>query len=503
MLTGETFRGPIIRSWELGVDKDGRSNIMKILRIPLVIILIILAGRGFDANAQTVTNLYSFDGPPTDGGNPEAGLVQASDGNFYGTTASGGASNYGTVIRISPSGAETNLYSFSGPPNDGAYPFAGLVQASDGFLYGTTYKGGTSSICSPFGCGTVFRISPSGVYTSLYSFGGVPNDGVGPVAPLVQGRDGYLYGTTDSAHPGSGTIFRISTNGAYTSLYTFAGYPADGSFPLGGLAAGSDGNFYGTTEGGGTYNFGIVFRFNPSGAETNLYSFGSFPNDGNFPNAGLVQGSDGNFYGTALQGGTNNEGVVFRIGPSGTETTLYSFVGYPTDGYWPQAALVQGSDGNFYGTTSFGGTTNGGTVFQISLNGSYTSLYSFGVVTNDGERLNAGLVQGSDGSFYGTTLQGGVNGSGTVFKLTVPLNPPPYPINQITGIQLSGANVVLNVLSIAGETYQLQYRSSLTSGIWSNVPGVSITNCIGSTLALTNFAEANQLQGFYRFAITP
>jgi uncharacterized repeat protein (TIGR03803 family) len=427
---------------------------MKILRIPLAIVLVVVAGRAFNAEAQTETNLYSFVGFPTDGNGPEAGLVQGSDGNFYGTTDIGGTNNDGTVFRISPSGTYTNLYSFVGPPSDGYQPTAGLVQGSDGNFYGTTYEGGTSANCDGVGCGTVFRISPSGNYTQLYSFAGPP-DGAQPYAGLVQGSDGNFYGTTE--HGGSGSC---------------------------------------------SLGCGTVFRISPSGTETNLHSFAGSPTDGAYPSAGLVQGSDGNFYGTTQVGGTNpcQCGTVFRISSSGSYTTLYSFVGYPNDGVDPRG-LVQGSDGNFYGTTQVGGTNDDGTVFRISPSGSYTSLYSFGSYPGDGGDP-AGLVQGSDGNFYGTTEHGGTNNDGTVFKLTVPLSPPPYPINQITGVQLAGTNVVFNVVSIAGETYQLQYRNSLTSGSWSNVP-VSVTNSIGSILTLTNFAGANQPQGFYRFAITP
>jgi uncharacterized repeat protein (TIGR03803 family) len=258
----ETFRERITRSWELGVDAE-RGKTMKILHIPLVVVLVVLAGRGFNANALTVTNLHSFGSSPTDGQLPWAGLVQGSDGNFYGTTEGGGTTNNnGTVFRISPSGTYTNLYSFGTSPKDGAIPNAGLVQGSDGNFYGTTVIGG----------GTVFRISPSGTYTSLYSF---------------------------------------------------AGYPTDGQYPEAGLVQGSDGNFYGTTEGGGTYSGGTVFRISPSGSETNLYSFGSYPTDGVAPFAGLVQGSDGNFYGTTYLGGSSANcdggcGTVFRINSSGT-----------------------------------------------------------------------------------------------------------------------------------------------------------------------------------------
>jgi uncharacterized repeat protein (TIGR03803 family) len=405
------------------------------------------------------------------------------------------------VFRISPSGPYTILYSFVGPLTGPEFP-NGLVQGSDGNFYGTTEEGGTNNY------GTVFRISPSGTYTNLHNFAGYPTDGDGPHAGLVQGSDGNFYGTTagggtstNCGSDGCGTVFRISPSGTETALYSFVGYPTDGEYPYAGLVQGSDGNFYGTTYAGGTNGVGTVFRISPSGNETILHSFAGYPNDGQNPQAGLVQGSDGNFYGTTRAGGTNHWGTVFRISPSGTETNLHSFVGSP-DGKFPYAGLVQGSDGNFYGTTEEGGTNNYGTVFRISPSGTETNLHSFVGYPTDGRYPYGGLVQGSDGNFYGTTLSGGEGGNGTVFKLTVPLSPPPYPINQITGIQLAGTNVVFDVVSIAGETYQLQYRNSLTSGSWSNVP-VSVTNSIGSILTLTNFAGANQPQGFYRAVITP
>jgi uncharacterized repeat protein (TIGR03803 family) len=302
-----------------------------------------------------------------------------------------------------------------------------------------------------------------------------------------------------------GTVFQISTSGSYTSLYSFGSFPNDGYQPFAGLVQGSDSNFYGTTYYGGANRLGTVFRINTNGSYTSVYSFGSFPNDGSNPEAGLVQGSDGKLYGTAYYGGANGSGTVFRISTSGSYTSLYSFVGSPNDGAEPKASLVLGSDGNFYGTTEFGGTNNDGTVFRISPSGSETNLHSFVSSPSDGLFPVAGLVQGSDGNFYGTTEGGGAstncgNGCGTVFQLSVPLNPP---ANQISRIQKSGTNVVVAIPSVAGETYQLQYRNSMSSGSWSNIPGVSITNSIGSLLTLTNFGGANQPQGFYRFAITP
>ena len=213
--------------------------------------------------------------------------------------------------------------------------------------------------------------------------------------------------------------------------------------------------------------------------------------------AGLAQGSDGNFYGTTSSGGTNGyAGTVFRISPSGSYTSLYSFVGSPTDGTEPSAGLMQGSDGNFYGTTDFGGAgTNSfsggyGTVFQISPSGTETTLYSFVGSPTDGSFPLTGLVQGSDGNFYGTTQQGGTSmncqgGCGIVFRFSVPLNPPANQISRIAKIQtLLFDSINISIPSVAGETYQLQFRTDLTSGIWSNVPGASVTNSLGGLLTL-------------------
>ena len=393
---------------------------MKTLRIRLAIVLVVLAGRAFNGGAQTVTILRSFGSSPTDAQNPQAGLVQGSDGNFYGTTSYGGTNDYyGTVFRISPSDSYTSLYSFGSSPTDGQNPQAGLVQGSDGNFYGTTLYGGTN------GNGTIFRISPSGSYTTLYFFAGYPIDGSYPQAGLVQGSDGNFYGTTlNGGTNGDGTVFQINPAGTYTNLYTFGSSPTDGQNPQAGLVQGNDGNFYGTTYAGGTDNGGTVFRINPSGTYTTVYRFGSSPTDGLYPEAGLVQGSDGNFYGTTLNGGTNGYGTVFRIDTNGSETIFYFFGSSPTDAQNPQAGLVQGSDGNLYGTTLYGGTNSNGTIFRISPSGTYTTLYQFGSSPTDGaEPDDVVLVQGSDGDFYGTTEAGGAHGLGIVFELDMGLGP--------------------------------------------------------------------------------
>jgi uncharacterized repeat protein (TIGR03803 family) len=318
----------------------------------------------------TYTSLYSFGSSPTDGAGPNAGLVQGSDGNFYGTTQNGGNGpcfgGCGTVFRISASGNYTSLYSFVGYPNDGANPYAGLMQGSDGNFYGTAVDGGANNF------GTVFRISPSGTYTSLYSFGSSPADGENSFAGLVQASDGNLYGTTyfggtstNCYGGGCGTVFQISPSGSYTSLYSFGSSPTDGAGPNAGLVQSGDGNFYGTTLYGGTYGDGTVFRISPVGSLIIIWSFTGC-RDGANPYAPLVQGSDGNFYGTTQNGGTYGVGTAFRITPGGSLTIIWSFTG-GSDGANPLAPLVQGSDGNLYGTAVDGGANNGGSVFTLTV----------------------------------------------------------------------------------------------------------------------------------------
>jgi uncharacterized repeat protein (TIGR03803 family) len=277
----------------------------------------------------------------------------------------------------------TILHTFSSSATNGYQSYARLVQGSDGNFYGTTELGGSA------GVGAVFRISPSGAYTNLYSFASTfTGDGWQPLAGLVQGSDGNFYGTTSAEGTNScqcGNVFRISPSGSYATLHYFSALTTDGGTPRGTLVQGSDGNFYGTaTRGGsGTGGGGVVFRISPGGSYTNLYSFPGYSHDGYSPIGALVQGSDGNFYGTTGSGGTNSYGTVFRISPSGSYTNLHSFAGGyyygNNEGRNPQAPLVQGSDGNFYGTTTGGGgTANGaGTVFRIGPSGSYTTLYSF------------------------------------------------------------------------------------------------------------------------------
>jgi uncharacterized repeat protein (TIGR03803 family) len=423
------------------------------------------------------TSLYSFRGSQ-DGANPFAPLVQGSDGNFYGTTFYGGASGNGVIFRMSPTGVLTNLYSFTGG-NDGMWPQAGLVQGSDGNFYGTTYGGGI------FGLGTVFRITTNGVLAPLHSLV-FANDGAAPEAALVQGSDGSFYGTAASGGTTSaGTVFKMTTNGLFTRLYSFTG-GNDGANPYAAVVQGSDGVFYGTTAYGGTSNKGSLFKITSGGAFTSLYSF-TGGNDGANPYAALAQAGNGVLYGTTLNGGTSDIGTVFKITTNGAFTSLHSFTG-GDDGGYPYGGLLL-RNGLLYGTSS-SGTNSAGTVFKITTNGVITGLYSF--MGADGSAPQAGLVQGTDGSFYGTTYGGGAGVLGTVFRITVA---PAFKALTLT-------NQTLNLTWSAdtGSVYQLQYNSDLSPGNWINL-GSPVT-AKAATLSATD-PLANNSRRFYRVVLLP
>jgi uncharacterized repeat protein (TIGR03803 family) len=432
------------------------------------------------------TNLYSFTGT-NDGATPN-GLVQGSDGYFYGTTQLGGTNNLGTVFKISSSGALTGLYSFAGA-HDGATPQAGLVQGSDGNLYGTTESGGPYTNRFGVGYGTVFKISTNGMLTNLYYFTG-GDDGAKPQAGLVQGSDGIFYGTTSNGGTNNlGIVFKIGTDGAMTNLHSFAG--DDGAYPSAGMVQGSDGYFYGTTQGGGTNGggYGTVFKISTNGVLTSLHSFTG--DDGLYPYAGLVKGSDGYFYGTTIQtyiGGSYGFGTVFKISTNGALTSLYFFTGGNNGGN-PYAGLVQGNDGNLYGTT-----TSSDTVFEVSTNGALTTLYAF-TGGLDGSIPYAGLVQGTDGNFYGTTHGGGQGGAGTVFRLTIV---PAAPV--ILAMTITNGILTLSWSTEPGGIYQVQYKnhdSDLSSPNWNNLGGTLIAP--GTTLSTSDPTIAGEpLLRFYR-----
>ena len=341
-------------------------------------------GTFYQLDAQgNETVLHNFNDPnvPTDGYTPYAPVIQAKDGNFYGTDYFGGTDGNGTIFEISPQGQYSILHNFgdSSVPNDGLKPQARLIQGADGMFYGTTTLGG-SLVNEPNGGGVVFQMTPAGGITILHAFadGSVANDGYNPVGGLVQGPDGTLYGTTQNTlGADSGCVFAITPGGQYTVLHRFGdgSVSGDGASPNGDLVQGADGNFYGTTQAGGAYLLGTVFKMTPQGQVTILHTFpdAGVMNDGEFPTNGLMLASDGNFYGLTAAGGSNALGTIFRMTPQGTVTILHSFMDGTVnfDGFFSGQSftgqLIQGSDGNLYGTTHAGGANLFGCVFQVRL----------------------------------------------------------------------------------------------------------------------------------------
>lgn len=405
----------------------------------ICVVFVLSAATAISALAQTFNTLVNFDG--VDGGGSFGGLVQGLDGNLYGTSIGGGAHGYGAIFKVTPAGTLTTLYNFCslrGCP-DGVTPYSALALGIDGNFYGTTAGGGTNNN------GTIFKITPAGMLTTLHSFSGA--DGAYPHATLLQSTDGSFYGTTafggdlncyvaPSGYSGCGTVFRITSAGTLTPLHSFSGAPNDGSIPNGGLVQGLDGKFYGTTSNGGTaqngcfgYGCGTVFKMTFSGQVTLLHSFDQ--TDGIGPNSSLLLAGDGRFYGTTSGEDVNfyvGLGSVFAVTSTGGLTTLHSFDG--TDGSTPWDPLVLGTDGNLYGTTVLGGTgpcinfgaPNGcGSLFETTLAGTLITLHNF--LGTDGAYPYGGLFQATNGIFYGTTYAGGVNRDGTIFSLDMGLSP--------------------------------------------------------------------------------
>jgi uncharacterized repeat protein (TIGR03803 family) len=358
--------------------------------------------------------LHSFAGAPTDGANSYGGLIQGSDGFFYGTTQRGGASNAGTVYRMTSTGTTTILHSFTGGA-DGGLPSATLIQGDDGLLYGTALTDST-------GFGTVFSVTTSGTVKVLHSFAGFPTDGASPNASLVKGRDGNFYGVTFSGGPSNaGTVYRTTPQGSLTILHAFTN-AGDGASPFAALMQVADGSFYGTTR------LGTIYKVSPDGVFAVVHQMNGLTEGATLDSA-LALGADGNLYGTAREGGPTGGGTVFRMTPGGTVTVLHAFTAR-ADGEAPEAGLISGPDGSFYGTTAGGyGVGTGRRVFRITPDGAFTVLHAFDPADSS---PYAPLLLGSDGSFYGTTIGGSLTSQGRsiVFRITVVVPVPSAPFGS-------------------------------------------------------------------------
>jgi uncharacterized repeat protein (TIGR03803 family) len=368
------------------------------------------------AQAQTFQVIHSFTGG-SDGGNPLDGFIADSAGNLYGTTNTGGASGDGVVFKITRSGVQTVLYSFLGG-TDGAFPEGGLIRDKVGNLYGTTTGGGSGN------AGTVFMVSAAGVEQVLYTFPGGTN-GATPEAGLAIDAEGNLYGTTTAGGAkGNGTVFKLTKRGTQwteTVLYSF-GTGSDGATPVAGVILRGT-NIYGTTSAGGPYGYGTIFQLTHSGAawtETIIHNFED-GDDGAIPYGGLIADKLGNLYGAATEGGTGGGGTIYELSPasgSWTFNVLYSNPGWGISGSFRNVALD--ASGNLYGTSHCDGANNAGTVYKLTpASGSwtYTSLYVF-EGGSDGLYSFSNPILEAD-HLFGTTKQGGTDGDGVVWEITL------------------------------------------------------------------------------------
>ena len=454
----------------------------------------------------SVRVLHSFSGGP-DGQEPYAGLVQGADQALYGTTFQGGTNQAGLMFKVRPDGsgnAPLFSFEFSGMDPGGVANPSGLIQGADGALYGTTGLGGAHSQ------GSVFRINPDGTgYMVLRSFDAGLGGPYEPTAALVQGNDGFLYGTTQFGGVlGAGAVFKVSTNGTgYATLHQF-GIGTDGQSPQASLIQGLDGALYGTTALGGAgaqagaSGFGTVYKLNTDGlGETVLHSFMPGGGDGQYPyTAGLVQGKDGVLYGMTQQGGStasnsnSGYGTVFKLNPDGTGfNILHNFKTTTSDGQFPNSTLLLSHDGVLYGATESGGSYSNGLVFSLNTDGTgYRVLYEFGASPTDGRYPAAPLVQANDGGLFGTTKAGGANNLGTVFRLApaAPLISFPVPLPDKT--------VRLSVRAASNFVFRIEGSSDYRN--W-----VALTNLLNvkGSIEFIDCGASNAPNRFYRAAWVP
>lgn len=435
------------------------------------------AQRTQEANVIPVSSLAAS-GIESGPAGPRGDLLLANDGNIYFISSLGGAGGLGAVARL---GTDEKLALVFGlaDTDKGFSSYAKLIQGTDGNLYGTTYLGGTD------GAGTVFSVTLSGTYTALYSFKKDKADPKLPYTGLVQGPDGYLYGTTlRGGAPDKGTVFRIATDGtAFSVLYEFDG--TNGENPEGTLAVGPDGALYGTTLQGGAENRGVIYKITTSGTFTRLFSFpalSTFNSSGLAtntvganPRAGLTL-SGGNFYGTAYQGGTTGYGTLFRVTPAGELTVVHSFAGPSFGGGFPLSGVVVDDAGNFYGTTERGGYLNRGSAYRVTPAGQFTLLHGFTGSLVEGMQPYAGLLL-ARGSIYAASFSDSFAGAGAIVKLdTGTSGVLPVELSVSATEVAVGSNVQFTWTGIAGATC-----SKL--GTWTGTTTVSGTESVTASNA--------------------
>lgn len=471
--------------------------------LPGLVLLLTVFGSVEFAYADSTASfsvLHTFSS--SEGSVPYGSLLQGADGRFYGNTAMGGSNNLGTVYAVTAAGALTVLHHFTG--NDGASPAGPLVAAANGTLYGVTEFGGSND------SGTVFSITPSGQFTLLYTFSawvdGANADGIAPRGGLTLGSDGNFYGTTTRGGLNdAGTLFRITPAGVLTTLYSFSAFNSsqpDGAMPTTPLVVGADGRFYGTTAVGGTHYSGnlgpgTLFAVALDGTFSALHSF-TTSTDGSSP-SGLAPANGGGFYGATSSGGSNGSGTLFKATAQGDITTLYNFSAATTtaaglqtnnEGAFPVSGVVAGNDGTLYGGTAFGGTGSG-TLFSLAPDNTLTVLHQFSTLSNsansDGAVVLNAPIRASDGNLYGVTAWGGSNGVGVLYKLTMPALPT-------ISLQLGSAQIT------SGNSTTLGWSSSNASsctatGGWSGSRATSGSVTVQPTTTTSYTLSCRNISG--------
>jgi uncharacterized repeat protein (TIGR03803 family) len=419
---------------------------------------------------QAVSQVFVFSNANSSAGPLSVVPTQGRDGAIFGTTSGFGLSTTtdGTVFRIALTNkAFSALHQFSG--SDGLYPESGLTLAGDGNYYGTTPSGGASN------AGVLFKVSPGGAYSVLYQFTGA-TDGAYPVAQAILASDGNFYGTTNGGGDGFGVVYRYSpSSGSIATIFTFSSDQSMGYAIQAPLIQAVDGSLYGTAQSGGSNGCGTIFQITTSGTLLQLYSF-PCGTGGGVPGGPLIQASDGNLYGTTETGGvttpqcTSGCGTIFKMS-GGAVSVLYSFSGKQSDGRFPGAGLVEATDGNLYGNTDEGGPSNFGTLYQISKGGQYKSLYAFS--SKFGRFPSAGLLQHTNGKLYGLCFNGGAYGEGTLYSLNMGLSPFIALVRytgrigqpaQILGQGLTGSTAV-TINGVAATTFKVVSDTYMTAVI--------------------------------------
>ena len=462
-------------------------NALKTLRLSMAGLLAAAGISVAPAQSVTLSVLHQFTAATTDGAIPYSEVILGADGGLYGTSWAGGSKAAGVVFRMNPDGTGFTLLHQFGNAGDGSKPFDGVIQSADGFLYGTTYYGGTNSN------GTIFKVSTNGLlYSVLYQFTNSP-DGANPYGGVIQGQDGALYGTTQIGGSGPGTIFKIDTNGNnYTVLHSFTNF-TDATAPYGRLAQASNGMLYGTTYSGGGSSIGAIFQINTNGLNYALVHSFDGSSDGFSPECGLLVGQDGWLYGTTVSGGNSSigYGTVFKVSTNGNGfAVLHTFTNAP-DGGGAYGRVTQGGDGYLYGTTANGGGTNaGGIIFRVNTNGAnYSVLHQFNG-KGDGKQPFAGLFTTGNGVFYGTTEASGASpsGFGTVYRLAlVPTLTLDTSYPSAPGLTFAG---------LANQSCQVQVSSNLIN--WSFLTSVTLTN---GSAQISDVTATNSPVRFYRAVI--